>query len=157
MQRYHAQSGQRKDKPVWPTRAVVRWSRGGATSALLVGLAAALTLVGVILLYQRRPDLYDPARSALVEADLHLVRSYNHQQELLQHFRDGRRELSKALTFLEQAAHAQPALQAQIEPLRIRLHRLEQDTASGRLGIQELHHSYQELLARIEALIRSRP
>jgi len=152
MQRHH-DTRQQKPRPQRPARR----SRGGATIALLVGLAAALTLVGVIVLYRQRPDLYDPARSALVEADLHISRAYGHERTLLQQLHEGRRELDTALTYLEHAAHVDPALRIQIEPLRNRLRTLQDDTARGRLSTGELHHSYQELLARVEALIRTRP
>ena len=121
--------------------------------AMVIGLAAALTLAILIILIHQRPDLYNPVRSALVEAHLHLVRAYGHERELLQQLREGERELDMALEYLGRVEHLDPALQGQIEPLRARLRTLQDDAVLDQLTINALHRNYQEMYAQVQALI----
>ena len=64
-----------------------------------------------------------------------------------------REELDSAITQLDKAADLDPADRARIEALRSRLMSLERPDDLEKLGANELHQLYRDLLVQMDALI----
>ena len=120
-------------------------------------LVVALILGSVLLifdLYQDRPDYYEPARSALVEARLHLNASYDRERDLLKKVQSAHRELDAAIRFMERAEQEAPADKKELAALRGRVQALEDDQKTEQMSVSELHRRYQALFEDLDALIR---
>ena len=123
---------------------------------LVLGLAI-IALVAVIFfgpaLREREPDYYNPARTALVNARLLFEESLGHEQELIDQLQMVREELDSAITHLGKAADLDPADRARIEALRSSIQTMERSDGLADLSSNELHQSYRDLLAQMDALI----
>ena len=116
-------------------------------------LALAAVIVFGPALREQEPDYYDPARTALVNARLRFEESLGHEQALISQLQMVREELDSAITQLGKAADLDPADRARIEELRTRLQSIGRSGTLGELSSYELHQSYRELLAQMDALI----
>jgi septal ring factor EnvC (AmiA/AmiB activator) len=138
-----------------PQRAAVRRRRRRLRIAAAVALPVLL-LGGVLLLsdrFHKAPDYYDPARAALVEANLHLNEAYNYEQDLLTQITNAHRELSTAIRYLQQAEDAEPKTKREIDALQARLTALEDREQTKSLTPADLHATYRALTEEIEALV----
>ena len=125
---------------------------------LLVGLLSGSALF-IFDPATARPDLYDPTRIALVEAQRNLSQAYGHttrEKALFEQIRAAHRALDEALTLLEKAERLDPTDKATIENLRIRLTPLEDDQKILHMTDAELHQTYQELFEQMQVLIKRR-
>jgi hypothetical protein len=124
----------------------------------LVGLAAGSALL-IFGLAEDRPNLYDPTRIALVEAQRDLSEAYGHatqEKALFKQVRAAHHALDKALTFLEKAERLDPIDKSTIENLRTHLNLLEDDQKILHMTNAELRRTYQELFEQMQALIKRR-
>ena len=104
-------------------------------------------------LRKQEPDYYDPARTALVNARLRFEESLGHEQALITQLHMVREELGSAIAELEKAADLDPADRARIEAMRSGLMSIEHPDKPGELNPNELHQSYRNMLAQMDALI----
>ena len=116
-------------------------------------LALAAAIYFGPMLREQEPDYYDPARTALVNARLRFEESLGHEQALIAQLQMVREELDSAITQLDKAADLDPADRARIEALRSRLMSLERPDDLEKLGANELHQLYRDLLVQMDALI----
>lgn len=120
-------------------------------------LVVALFLGGIVLisdLYPERPDYYEPVRSSLVVARLHLKASYERERDLLKQVRSAHRELETAIRFIEQADHTEPADRKELAALRERVGALGNDQKTEQMTADELLQTYQALIEDIDTMIR---
>ena len=103
---------------------------------------------------QGLPTPQDPARTALVDARLHVSLSFGHERELLSDADAAHQELEMALRLLAQARSDDPAIRTQIDALRARLANLWKHTRAEREAPDALSKDYRTLSNRIQALIR---
>ena len=116
-----------------------------------------LALVAVIFfgpaLREQEPNYYNPARTAIVNARLRFEESLGHEQALIAQLQMVHEELDSAITQLGKAADLDPADRARIEALRASLQSIEHPDSLVALNSNELHQSYRDLLAQMDALI----
>lgn len=134
-------------------RQDVQQNLGAATGFLVVALILG-SIVLVFDLYQDRPDYFEPVRSALVEARLHLTASYERERGLLEQVRSVHRELEAAIQFMERAERAEPADRKELAALRERVRALEDFQKTEKMSASELFHTYQALIEDLNSLIR---
>lgn len=145
-------------------RFLRRWESGVTRTRMLLGLLLAAALgVGLVWLTidvaENRPDLYDPTRVALVEAQRKLNDAYFHiieERALVAKVREAHRDLRAALDLMEKAERLDPADQATIEKLRMTLKLVEDDRKVLAMSNDELRHIYQEMTAQMQTLIHQR-
>jgi chromosome segregation ATPase len=99
-------------------------------------------------------DLYNPARTALVNARAQLAETFSQEEDILEQMQRVHRELDESLTLLANARQIDPAMKAPIDALRARLSALEDDRAVAHMDTETLRGIYQRLLADFEALIQ---
>lgn len=116
-------------------------------------LALAAALYFGPMLREQEPDYYDPARTALVNARLRFEESLGHEQALIAQLQMVREELDSAITQLGKAADLDPADRARIKVLRADLESIERPDDLEKLGSNELHQLYRDLLVQMDALI----
>jgi len=104
-------------------------------------------------LREREPNFYNPARTALVNARLRFEESLGHEQALISQLQMVHEELDSAITHLGKAADLDPADRARIEALRSSIQSIERPDALVESSANELHQSYRDLLAQMDALI----
>jgi hypothetical protein len=132
--------------------------RIGVAIVLLAGLAAGSALL-LKNLSRDRPNLYDPTRIALVEAQRNLSEAYGHatqERALFEQIRSAHRALDEALTLLEKAERLDPIDKATIDTLRARLNELEDDQKILQMSEAELRRNYQYLSNQMERIIERR-
>jgi len=134
-------------------RQGVQQKLGAATGFLVMALILG-SIVLVFDLYQDRPDYYEPVRSSLVEARLHLTASYDRERDLLRQVHSVHRELEAAIRFMEQAERAEPADRKELAALRERVQALEDVQKTEQMSASELFRTYQALIEELNALIR---
>ncbi len=134
-------------------RQDVQRKLGTATSFLVMALILG-SIVLVFDLYQDRPDYYEPVRSALVEARLHLNASYGRERDLLEQVRSVHRELEAAIQFMARAEQAEPADRKDLAALRERIRALEDFQKTEQMSTSELFRTYQALIEDLNTLIR---
>jgi chromosome segregation ATPase len=128
---------------------------GAALSALLANNGTPLH-VAVALAYGDQPgshDLYNPARTALVNARRQLAETFRQEQDIQVQRERVHRELAESLKLLENAEQLDQAMKAPIEDLKQRIAALDQDPCGSRHEGKSLEELYDELLADFEALI----
>lgn len=137
---------------VLPSKNRNRWRSLAVVVAVAVG--------GVLLLFHRYTeppeDFSAPARQVLTEARLRLSESYSHEKEHLEQLQKAHEELHAAVMLLDKAQLDDPSQKHEIETLRSRLQALSDDRYTENLTPAELHRTYQELLAKLEAIIKRR-
>ena len=116
-------------------------------------IALAVAIFFGPALREQEPDYYNPARTALVNARLRFEESLGHEQALITQLHMLREELGSAIAELEKAANLDPADRARIESMRSDLLSIEHPEKPGELNPNELHQSYRDLLAQMDALI----
>lgn len=99
-------------------------------------------------------DLYNPARTALINARAQLAETLSQEQDILEQMQRVHRELDASLTLLANARQIDPAMKVPINTLRARLSALEDDRAVAQMDTETLRGTYQRLLADFEALIQ---
>lgn len=122
-------------------------------------LALVVLLVGVplgVYLYHNRPNLYDSARTDLLEASRELDIYHQDMAELLQNDRDGSAALQASLLWLRKAAASDPSDMAEIAAIADGLQHWEAQAREGELSPAELHARYRDLDARVQKLIGRR-
>jgi exonuclease VII small subunit len=113
---------------------------------------AAVSYFGPML-REQEPNYYNPARTALVNARLRFEESLGHEQALITQLQMVREELDSAITQLDKAADLDPADRARIKTLRSSLLLIEPHDGLREPSSNELHQSYRDLLAQMDALI----
>jgi chromosome segregation ATPase len=98
-------------------------------------------------------DLYNPARTALVNARRQLAETFRQEEDILRQRQRVHEELDESLTLLANARQLDPAMAEPIEALRKRIAALEQDPCASRLDSETMKDLYDRLLADFETLI----
>lgn len=146
-------------RSLWhPNDGGPRWVRIGVAALLAGGLATGSAFF-LKYLANDRPNLYDPTRIALVEAQRNLSEAYGHatqERALFEQIRSAHRDLDEALTLLEKAEHLDPAQKAAMDSLRARLIQLEDDQKVLKMSDTELRQNYQYLADQMERIIETR-
>lgn len=146
------------------TRLAGSWKAGRSRIWIAVGVfvlvAVAVTFALLVVdLAKDRPNLYDPARVALVEAQRNLSEAYGHaaqEKALYEQVQAVHRSLDQALTLLGNAERLDPSDRAMIDSLRARLTLLEDDQKILHTPDSELRRSFQELSEEMQKLIERR-
>lgn len=134
---------------------------GVAVAAIGLGLLLA-TGTGTPLLADERAtaetaapahDLYNPARTALVNARRQLAETFRQEQDILKQRQSVHRELDESLKLLATAEQIDPSMKAPIEALREQIAELERDPCASKYEGETLKELYDKLLAEFEALI----
>jgi len=99
-------------------------------------------------------DLYNPARTALVNARQRLSESFSQEQDILEQVKRVHEELDESLRLLARAEEIDPNVKAQVDALRARLTALEDERTLSGMDEQELRDIYQALLRDFEELIQ---
>jgi hypothetical protein len=123
--------------------------------ALVVVLVLLLTPAGIYL-YQHRPNLYDRARTDLLEASRSLDIYSQDMETLAQKEREGAEALKETLRWLQDAASSDAADLAEIRAIEAALEDWESRVHAGRLSAGELRDRYRALEARVQRLIEKR-
>lgn len=122
---------------------------------LLVFVLLVCVPLGVYL-YRHRPNLYDSARTDLLEASRQLDIYHQDMAQLLQKDRDGSAALKASIRWLQKAAASDPDDLAEIAAIADGLQRWEAMAREGDLSSTELHARYCQLDARVQHLIKKR-
>lgn len=130
-------------------------SRRSRAARLLLVLLVVLIPTGVYL-YQHRPNLYDRARTDLLQASRELDIYTQDMEQLAQKDRDGARALKATIHMLQQAAASDPADLAEIDAITAALQDWEGRVHAGKLSADELRSRYRALEARVQRLIDKR-
>jgi hypothetical protein len=128
--------------------------RARAVRGLLL-LILVLTPLGVYL-YQNRPNLYDRARSDLMEASRSLDTFSQDLEQLARKEREGAEALKSTLQWLGDAAASDPADQSEIAAISAALQDWEVEVHEGKLSASELRDRYRVLETRVQRLIDKR-
>jgi hypothetical protein len=153
---YHKQHMNRHmHTPPWPPgdKAASRRSRAARVSLVLL---VVLIPTGVYL-YQHRPNLYDHARTDLLQASRELDIYTQDMEQLAQKDRNGAKALKATIHMLQQAASSDPADLAEINAITVALEDWEDRVHAGKLSADELRSRYRALEARVQHLIDQRP
>jgi hypothetical protein len=121
----------------------------------LLALLVVLVPTGIYL-YQHRPNLYDRARTDLLEANRELDIYTQDMEQLAQKDRDGAEALKATMHMLQQAAASDPADLAEINAITAALQDWEDRVHAGKLSADELRSRYRALEARVQHLIDRR-
>ena len=98
-------------------------------------------------------DIYNPARTALVNAQRQVADSSRQQQEILERLRRVHTEINSSLELLKSAREQDPAMQASIETIGKRLRALQDQTSSCLMGNKSSLDAYTGLLDELQGLI----
>ena len=98
-------------------------------------------------------DMYNPARTALVNARRQLAETFRQEQDILVQRQRVHRELLESLKLLENAENLDPSMAEPIEDLKQRISTLERDPCASQFDDKSLKELYDELLADFETLI----
>ena len=134
------------------------------TAAVILGIAAFLLLrpaeppstddQPVPAASDAGHDLYNPARTALINARQHLSESFSQEQDILEQVQRVHQELDESLTLLARAEQIDPKVKVEVDALRARLAALEDQRSLGRMDEQALRDTYEALLRDFEDLIQ---
>jgi DNA repair ATPase RecN len=119
---------------------------------ILVLIVAALALA--YRWHNPQRDYYQPVRTALSEAQVHLSQSYAHEKALMDELGAAQREFATVIRLLKQAAQANPADRERIAEVEKGLQSLKGATERGRMRPDELQKGYQQLQSQLEELLR---
>ncbi len=125
---------------------------------LALPILLLLAVAGMPLLAETPPpaashDIYNPARTALVNAQRQLAESSRQQQEILERLQRMYAELDSSLALLESAGQLDPAMQAPIEKIRVRLSTLKDQPSACPVGNSSTPDVYKKLLDELQELI----
>lgn len=98
-------------------------------------------------------DIYNPARTALVNAQRQLAESARLEKDILQRLKQMHRELDSSLELLASAQQLDPAMQGSIDAVRQRLAELRDSPALCPLDRPSSVGVYAGLLDELQALI----
>ncbi|MCP5122906.1 MAG: hypothetical protein H6984_10605 [Pseudomonadales bacterium] len=98
-------------------------------------------------------DIYNPARTALVNAQRQLAESSRQEQDILQRTKRMHEELDKSLALLANAGALDPAMKAQIDAVRVRLAALQDRPALCPMDRNSSLTVYEQLVADLQQLI----
>lgn len=116
-----------------------------------------LAFYGVPLLAEAPPegphDLYNPARTALVNAQLQLAESSQQQREFLERAERMAKGIDNSLALLENAGQLDPSRKVAIDEVRQRLAALQQDASLCTLARSTTLDTYDQLLNDLQGLI----
>jgi hypothetical protein len=98
-------------------------------------------------------DIYNPARTALVNAQRQLAESSRQQQEILDRLQRVYAELDSSLALMASAGELDPAMQAPIESIRTRLAALRERPSSCPMANTSSLDVYTQLLDELQGLI----
>jgi septal ring factor EnvC (AmiA/AmiB activator) len=118
-------------------------------AACLATLALAVVLVGEASSH----DIYNPARTALVNAERQLSETAREEQDILERLQRMHGELDSALQLLASAEQLDPAMQAPIADVRERLAALQDKPSLCPQDSSSAVVTYQQLLGDVQALI----
>jgi septal ring factor EnvC (AmiA/AmiB activator) len=118
---------------------------------LLIGSASAS--LGAATTSSASHDLYNPARTALVNAQLHLAESSRQEQDILERLKRMHTELDSSLALLANAGDLDPSMRDQIEDARRRLAALQDKPALCPMDSGSSLLVYDQLLDDLQALI----
>jgi hypothetical protein len=119
--------------------------------ALLVGTASIP--LGATPTAPGGHDLYNPARTALVNAQKQLAESSRQEQDILGRVRQMHSELDSSLALLGNAAELDPVMREQIAAVRARLAALQDKPALCPMDNSSSLRVYSQLLDDLQALI----
>jgi len=117
-----------------------------------------LVITGMPLLAEAPPpakthDIYNPARTALVNAQRQLAESSRQQQEILERMQRVYAELDSSLALLASAGKLDPAMEAPIESIRTRLATLREQPSDCPMVNSSSLDVYTQLLDELQGLI----
>ena len=98
-------------------------------------------------------DLYNPARTALVNAQLQLAESSQQQREFLERAERMVKGMDNSLALLENAGQLDPSMRVSIEEVRERLVALRQEASLCSLDKRTTLDTYGQLLNDLQGLI----
>ena len=124
-----------------------------ALAALLLLAATGRPLLAETPPPVAKHDIYNPARTALVNAQRQLAESSRQQQDMLERLQRIHSELDNSLALLESAGQLDPSMRAPIEDLRTRLSALKDQTSLCPMGSGASVDSYSQLLNELQAMI----
>jgi septal ring factor EnvC (AmiA/AmiB activator) len=117
-------------------------------------LGLAVTTFVLLDTLSERHDLYNPARTALVNARQYLSESFSQEQDVLEQLKRIHHELDESLRLLARAEEIDPTVKAQVDVLRARLTALEDQRTISGMDKQTLRDTDQTLLRDFEELIQ---
>lgn len=124
-----------------------------AALALLLLVVTGMPLLAETPAPAATHDIYNPARTALVNAQRQLAESSRQQQEILERLQRVHTELNSSLALLESAGQLDPSMQAPIEDIRTRLAALKDQPATCPMGNSSSLEVYNQLLGELQGLI----
>ncbi len=126
-----------------------------SAAILLPGMGALLTARESIAADETPAshDIYNPARTALVNARRQLAVTFVQEQDIMEQRQRIHRELDESLKLLADAQKLDPTMRRPIEELSTRIATLESDPCATQLHGKTLKELYDELLTDFEALI----
>jgi len=136
-------------------RKRTRTRRLGFVIGIALAVVAALLLFGP---WRFGPDLYDPERISVVDAERLVSEAYGRhvqQLELEKQIREAHRALQRAVLDLRKAEGIDPAHRAILDDLQARLEILADDHQTSQMDIKELQAAYSDLTKRLEHLIKA--
>ena len=124
----------------------------------LTSFALLLAFYGVPLLAEAPPpegphDLYNAARTALVNAQLQLAESSQQQREFLERIERMAKGIDNSLALLENASQLDPSRKVAIDQVRQRLAALQQEASLCTLARSTTLDTYDQLLNDLQGLI----
>lgn len=122
---------------------------------VLGGIALIVAIYFGPAIRQHAPDYYDPVRADLVKATLMIEDSLTHEQALIEHLKMAHEELDAAIARLTTVADMDPGHRSSVESLRASLRSMEDPDYIRNTSPEKLRQSYREILAQVDALIRS--
>jgi hypothetical protein len=125
----------------------------------IVQAALFMLLVAVplgVYMYQHRPNVYDSARTDLLEASRELDIYQKDMELLVQKDREGAEALKASIHWLQKAAASDPEDLAEIGAITDGLQRWEVLAHQGDLSSADLHQQYGKLDTRVQRLIKKR-
>jgi hypothetical protein len=142
----------------WDAARKRRRNRKIISLSLLLAVGA-VSAPFVYDLLRDRPNLYDPARTALVAAQRNLSEAYAHvaeERELLEQVKAAHQDLRDALALVDQAERLDPADKAAIDALQAQLARLEDDGSILQMDDEQVRATYQGISEQLQTLIEKR-
>jgi DNA repair ATPase RecN len=126
------------------------WRRGLAIAFLLVLI---LSIWLALLLHDKEPNYYQPARAALVGAHHRLNEYYSHESIIIQQLREAKVELDAALSMVAKAENLDPADKQLLDELSQRLRHLDDIKQATRMTPALLQNSYRAIAEQLDELI----
>lgn len=122
-------------------------------AALLLSLVAGMPLLADTPPPAKSHDIYNPARTDLVNAQRRLAESSQQQQDILERLERMHAELDNSLALLASAAQHDPSMANPIERVRKRLATLKEQPSLCPAGNSSVLEVYSQLLDELQGLI----